>query len=207
MSNKEINNRPLLITSIVIGLISIVLSVVSIIVSFGRYDIKFNYVEILTTIFSFIVSVLIAWQIWTSINLKSIVYDNIDKAKQDLEMKVDRLSLDLKTSGAKSLIASLYKSEGINLKLNISSGYVKESVEILKTMCEYAIGLDDYETIKNYAGILANSIILLKDQGKDYKKEQNSFLELSQLVLKKLSASEEESLRLLHAVKSLSQKD
>lgn len=188
--NKDKEKYPLAVISIFISFISILLSIIAIVMSYNIKDSSFTYVEILTTLFSFIVSILIAWQIWTSINLKSIVYDNIEESKHELEKKVETLGFELKKDVINSLMASLYKTEGIRLQLNATSGYLDISVEILQAMYDYAICLDDNVILNDYAEKLYNTIVIFKNRLDDNIKEKNILIDLSDSVLSKLHASD-----------------
>lgn len=143
-------------------------------------------------ILSFLVTMLMGWQIWNAVSIDKKIKEEIELAKASLIESINKTKEELSISGVKSTVTTLYKVESTYLNVCLLAGDYKNGISTLRIMFEYAVSLNDSDTLNNFAKTLVDSKngfcnrVLTKQ---DYEIIYNSFLLLFQSALIHLPAS------------------
>lgn len=190
-----------------LSITAIICSVVAICVSLpSNNELGFDYIGAITGILSFLVTVLIGWQIYNAVTIeqkiknevkqvREALKDEIKQASSTLNESIDKTREDLSIAGARSMMATLYKTENSHLNVCLLSGDYNQAIKTLKIMFEYARALNESDRLNEIAEIIVNSKKILCNKPfnrSDYEIIYNSFLELSHSVLAHLSASDKQ---------------
>lgn len=190
-----------------LSIAAIICSMVAIITTHpSTEELNIDYLGIIIGIQSFLVTILLGWQIWNVIAIDKKINDKVDYLNREISNKVDILNSsltdnikktqeDLQVSGAHATIATLYKSESINLNVCLLTGSknFRKAIEILSTIVEYTTVLNDPETLNITAKMIIESKSIMDKTGimaQDCEIIYNSFLKLSHSVLASLPASD-----------------
>lgn len=157
----------------------------------------------------------LAWAIGISVSMISTgvvavlgyqIYNSatLDKRMKNMfEEKIEKTREDLAISGVRSTAAVLYQAEAVSLKLDVATSNFESAVKTLRTRLGYAISLSEAERISEIAGIIVNTRIILLKRNKNNSSLDNSFLELAQVALTHLSASDVQVSRLLEMISQI----
>ena len=173
------------------------LSIIAIILSIGSIIYAHFRVETLTLSDSWL-----AWAIGVSVTIMSIgvvivlgyqIYNSATLDKRMKEMfdeRTNKVKEDLSISAAKASVATLYQATGIGLKVDYATKDFPSMIRTLNTMSEYAISLNEAETLSDIARLIVNCWELVDREKSHDKHMDNSFLNLALGVQSRLSASD-----------------
>ena len=183
------------------------LSIIAIILSIGSIIYAHFRVETLTLSDSWL-----AWAIGVSVTIMSIgvvivlgyqIYNSATLDKRMKEMfdeRTNKVKEDLSISAAKASVATLYQATGIGLKVDYATKDFSSMIRTLNTMSEYAISLNEEETLSDIARLIVNCWEFV-DRGKPHDKHMdNSFLKLALGIQSRISASDIQAPRLLYMI-------
>lgn len=194
-----------------LSITAIVCSVVAICISLpSNQELGFDYIGAITGILSFLVTILIGWQIYNAVTIErkikdevkqvsETLKDEIKQASSALSESIDKTKEDLSIAGARSMATTLYKTENTYLNVCLLVGDYKQTIKTLNIMLEYAIALNEPNGLSEIASIIVDSKYKLCNNvfnQSDHEIIYSSFLRLSQSVLSHLSASDEQVPRL-----------
>lgn len=218
MNENNMKNRIKPYWSNCLSIVAIICSIVAICVSLPSNQVLgFDYFGAITGILSFLVTLLIGWQIYNAVTIEQKIRDEVKQvsdtlkteirqASDTLNQSIDKTREDLSIAGARSMTATLYKTENTYLNVCLLVGDYKQTIRTLKIMLEYAIALNEPDGLNEIAAIIVDSKYKLCNKvfsQSDYEIIYNSFLKLSQSVLTHLSASDEQVRRLYQMINEI----
>lgn len=194
-----------------LSIAAIICSIVAICVSLpSAPELGFDYIGVIVGILSFLVTLLIGWQIYNAVTIEKKIKEEIEQtsdilkkeiqqANNELHKSIDKTREDLSISGARSMMATLYQTENTFLNVCILAGDYLKAIKTLNVMLEYAIALNEYDRICDVAKTIVNSKYKICNRElnfQDYEIIYNSFLKLSQGVSAHLVASDDQARQL-----------
>lgn len=154
----------------------------------------------------------LAWAIGISVTMISIgvvivlgyqIYNSTTLDKRMKEMfdeRTNKVKEDLSISFVRSSTATLYQATGVGIKVDYAIKNYPGMIGTLNTMLEYAVSLNEAETLSDIAKLIFNSWELAtRDKSYDKQLDQ-SFLVLAKAVLTRLSASDVQVPRLYEMI-------
>lgn len=157
----------------------------------------------------------LSWAIGISATLTSIgvvailgyqIYNSVTLDKRMKEMfdeRTNKVKEDLAISAARASDATLYQATSIGIKVDYATKDFSGMIRTLKTMLEYAINLNEADTLSDIARLIVNSWELVNREKSHDKQLERSFLELSYVALTRLSASDVQVPRLLEMINQI----
>ena len=152
-------------------------------------------IGISVTLTSIGVVVILGYQIYNSVTLdkrmKEMFDERTNKVKEDLSISAARAS------------ATLYQATGIGIKVDYATKDFSGMIRTLKTMLEYAINLNDAETLSDIARLIVNSWELINREKSHDKRVDSTLLGIALEVLPRLSASDVQVPRLFEMINQI----
>ena len=157
----------------------------------------------------------LSWVIGISIALTSIgvvivlgyqIYNSATLDKRMKEMfdeRTNKVKEDLSISAARASAATLYQATGIGIKVDYATKDFSGMIRTLKTMLEYAINLNDAETLSDIARLIVNSWELINREKSHDKRVDSTLLGIALEVLPRLSASDVQVPRLFEMINQI----
>lgn len=157
----------------------------------------------------------LSWVIGISIALTSIgvviilgyqIYNSATLDKRMKEMfdeRTNKVKEDLSISAARASAATLYQATGIGIKVDYVTKDFSGMIRTLKTMLEYAINLNDAETLSDIARLIVNSWELINREKSHDKRVDSTLLGIALEVLPRLSASDVQVPRLFEMINQI----
>ena len=157
----------------------------------------------------------LSWVIGISIALTSIgvvivlgyqIYNSATLDKRMKEMfdeRTNKVKEDLSISAARASAATLYQATGIGIKVDYATKDFSGMIRTLKTMLEYAINLNDTETLSDIARLIVNSWELINREKSHDKRVDSTLLGIALEVLPRLSASDVQVPRLFEMINQI----
>lgn len=158
----------------------------------------------------------LTWAIGISVSLISVgivivlgyqIYNSatLDKRMREMfDKKTEEVRESLGISNARAIAAVLYQAESASLKLNLAIKDYKSAIKTLQARLEYAISLNEEERLSEIAELIVNTrTIMIRNSEKYEYSLDNSFLELAQVVLTRLSASDVQVPRLYEMISQI----
>jgi tetratricopeptide (TPR) repeat protein len=183
-----------------LSITAIICSVVAICVSLpSTPELGIDYIGVIVGILSFLVTLLIGWQIYNAVTIEKKVKEKIQQASNEFNKSIEKTREDLSISGTKSMMATLYKTENVFLNVCILAGDYQKAINTLRVMLEYAIALNEHDRICDVAKIIVSSKYKICNRILNFEDHEiiyNSFLELSQIGLSHLVASDDQARQL-----------
>lgn len=124
--------------SIFISTVSLVFSIISLcILAYRPYDLEFDYIGVIVGVLSFLVTVILGWQIYNYLSLRSEMEEMINKIIDDTTTKTTHAMIGY----LKARTSSLWGRTADSLSLDNAFDSLKE-VKLSKGIPSYDIALD-----------------------------------------------------------------
>ncbi|KAB4459611.1 hypothetical protein GAN98_19585 [Bacteroides thetaiotaomicron] len=123
--------------------------------------------------------------------------------KEMFDERTNKVKEDLSISAARASAATLYQATGIGIKVDYATKDFSGMIRTLKTMLEYAINLNDAETLSDIARLIVNSWELINREKSHDKRVDSTLLGIALEVLPRLSASDVQVPRLFEMINQI----
>ncbi|MDD3040152.1 hypothetical protein [Bacteroides sp.] len=179
-----------------LSIAAIIFSIVAICVSLpSSPELGIDYIGVIVGILSFLVTLLIGWQIYNAVTIEKRIKSEVELVKDLLNKSIDKARKDLSLSNSRALTEALFKQESNYLDSCLATDQFYYVELIFEKMFKYATLLNDplyYRIIASDILYTYNVFFNQHDSNKDYQFITKPLLEISQKILAHLPISEDQ---------------